>query len=165
MYFEITPFTANDQSKSKDILSIVQKGDLVIRDLGYFSLGCFEKMSKNISFVSRIKHGVKIFNIKTSEEIKLLKHLKKYKSFDQWVLIGREQRLKVRLVILPLSDEQANEKRYRAKCDRDQRMNHSEEYYELLGYCLFITTECKTKFTAKHIAKLYGLRWRIENIF
>lgn len=165
VHFEITPYTANDQSKSKDILSIVRKGDLVIRDLGYFSLECFEQLSKNISFVSRIRYGVKIFDIKTGEEINLLKHLKKFKSIDQWVLIGSEQKVKVRLVILPLSNEQANEKRYRAKCDRDKRMNHSAEYYELLAYCLFITTEGKTEFTAKHIAKLYGLRWRIENIF
>lgn len=165
VYFEITPFTANDQSKSKDILNIAQKGDLVIRDLGYFSLECFQQMNEHISFVSRIRYGVKIFDIKTGEEINLLKHLKKYKSIDQWVLIGCEQKVKVRLVILPLSNEQANEKRYRAKCDRDKRMNHSAEYYELLAYCLFITTECKTRFTAMHIAKLYGLRWRIENIF
>lgn len=165
VHFEITPFTANDQSRSKDILNIACKGDLVIRDLGYFTLACFQKMSENISFVSRIRYGVKIFDIKTGEEINLLKHLKKYKSIDQWVLIGSEQKVKVRLVILPLSMEQANEKRYRAKCDRDKRMNHSAAYYELLGYCLFITTECKNTFTAKHIAKLYGLRWRIENIF
>lgn len=165
VYFEITPFTANDQSKSKDILNIACKGDLVIRDLGYFSLDCFQKMSEHISFVSRIRYGVKIYDAETGKEINLLKHLKKYKCIDQWVLIGSEQKVKVRLVILPLSNEQANEKQYRAKCDRDKRMNHSAEYYELLAYCLFITTECKTKFTAKHIAKLYGLRWRIENIF
>ena len=72
VHFEITPFPVNDQSKSKDILSIVRKGDLVIRDLGYFSLACFEKMSNNISFVSRIRYGVKIFDIKTGGEINLL---------------------------------------------------------------------------------------------
>jgi hypothetical protein len=165
VHFEITPFTANDQSKSKDILSIARKGDLVIRDLGYFSLDCFDQMNETVSFVSRIQYGVKIFDFKTGEEINIIKHLKKHKRFEQWVLIGCKQKVKVRLVILPLSIEQANEKRYRAKCDRDKRLNHSPEYYELLGYCLFITTENQKQFTANQIAKLYGLRWRIENIF
>ena len=38
VHFEITPYTTNDQSKSKDILNIANSGDLVLRDLGYFTL-------------------------------------------------------------------------------------------------------------------------------
>jgi hypothetical protein len=61
--------------------------------------------------------------------------------------------------------EQANLKRYRAKKDRDQRLHHSKEYYQMLDYSLFITTENEQVFTAKQIAQLYGWRWRIETIF
>lgn len=49
--FNITPFTKNDQSVSKDILDIAQPYDLIIRDLGYFSVPVFKEMdSKNIFF-------------------------------------------------------------------------------------------------------------------
>lgn len=165
IYFEVTAFTENDQSKAKDILNIARKGDLVIRDLGYFSIDCFSKLNDIASFVSRVKYGVKIYDCKSGIEINLLKYLRKNNRFDQFVIIGTAKKVKVRLVVMPLQEEQANQKRCRAKSDRDKRKNHSQEYYELLGYCIFITTESKAKFSANQIAKLYGLRWRIESIF
>lgn len=77
VYFEITSFTANDQSKSKDILNIATPEDLVIRDLGYFVLDSFNEMNREqISFISRLRYGVSIYK-ETGEEINLLKQLKK----------------------------------------------------------------------------------------
>jgi hypothetical protein len=166
VYFEITSYTANDQSKSKDILSIATKGDLVIRDLGYFVLKYFDEMAaQNISFISRLKYGVGIYNMTTGEEINLLEIVRKQCGFDQWVMIGRDQKLKIRLILLQLPQEQANLRRKRAKENRDRRLNHNQEYYEMLDYNLFITTEDENIFTAKHIAQMYGWRWRIESIF
>ena len=166
IHFEITSYAANDQSKSKDILSIAAGEDLVIRDLGYFVLNCLDEMVvRNISFISRLRFGVKIYSIATGQEINLSKVLRKEGKFDQWVLIGRDQKLKVRLVILQLPQEQANLRRKRAKENRDKRLNHNAAYYEMLEYNLFITTEEETVFTAKQIAQLYGWRWRIESIF
>lgn len=50
-FFDITPFTKNDQSASKTILDIAQPSDLIIRDLGYFSGPVFKEMDlKNIFF-------------------------------------------------------------------------------------------------------------------
>jgi hypothetical protein len=164
VHFEITPYTANDQSKSKGILSIANEGDLVIRDLGYFVLECFQETNKrDISFVSRLRYGVNIYDEKTDKEIDLLKRLKKYGCFDKWVLIGSKQKVKVRLVAVKLSEKQANERRRKAKNDRDRRLNHDEEYYQMLGYSLFILNE--DTFTPDQIAQIYSLRWRIEIIF
>ena len=63
------------------------------------------------------------------------------------------------------SDEQANMRRHRAKTDRDKRLNHSKDYYELLGYSCYITSVDQEKLSATEVQKVYGLRWRIENIF
>ena len=166
VHFEITSFTSNDQSKARDILSLATNEDLVIRDLGYFVLECFEELSKRgIHFISRMRYGVKIYDLISGEELNLLKEIKKKKSFDQWVLIGRKKKSKVRLIAIPLTSDQANARRRKARHDRDQRLNHNQEYFKLLSYKIFITTEDKQTLTATEVAQTYCLRWRIESIF
>ena len=64
-----------------------------------------------------------------------------------------------------LNEEQANAKKHKAKFDRNKRVNHNKEYYELLGYSLYITNELITNYSSKKVTQIYGLRWRIENIF
>jgi hypothetical protein len=166
VYFDITPFTANDQSQSKYILFIAQPGDLLIRDLGYFSLDCFNQLSQaNIHFVTRLKYGVQITDPGTGKKINLLNVLRKQRQFDRWVCLGSDTKLCARLVALPLPQEQASLKRHKAKHDRDQRLAHTKEYYEQLGYSIFITSETNERFSTMQIPALYRLRWRIETIF
>ncbi|MEW5694279.1 MAG: IS4 family transposase [Candidatus Hydrogenedentota bacterium] len=167
VYFEITPYTDNDQSKAKDILSIATSEDLVLRDLGYFTLDSLEKLSENnVLFISRLRYGINIYDCKTGKQINLLKQLKSTTGkFDQWVLIGEKKKVKVRLVVLRLPEEKANLKRRAAKLNRDKRLNHSKEYYQMLDYLLFITTEDQETFSPLQIAQIYQLRWRIEIIF
>jgi hypothetical protein len=55
-------FTVNEQALSGTILGIACAGDLVIRDLGYFALGVFTKLTEaGVSYLSRLKHGVALF--------------------------------------------------------------------------------------------------------
>jgi hypothetical protein len=44
-------------------------------------------------------------------------------------------------------------------------VNHSAEYYELLGYSIYITNILPEQCTAQNIFQLYKLRWNIEIIF
>jgi hypothetical protein len=164
--FEITAFNVNDQSKSKDIITIARDKDLVIRDLGYFVLDSFKEMNRqNINFISRLRYGVSIYDVDKEKPLSLLDQLRKSGRFDGWVKIGKKYQLRVRLVAIKLPDAQANARRRKAKQNRDKRLNHSKEYYELLGYHIFITNEEPSKITSTQIADLYGLRWRIETIF
>lgn len=43
-HFDICAFTKNDQRCAKDILSLAKASDLLIRDLGYFSLAVLKKL-------------------------------------------------------------------------------------------------------------------------
>jgi hypothetical protein len=53
--FDISSFTKNDQSASKDILRIAQPMDLIIRDLGYFACKVFETLHlRNIFFFESV---------------------------------------------------------------------------------------------------------------
>lgn len=166
IHFGITPYTTNDQSKSKDLLSFSVAGDLVIRDLGYSVLDSFKQMLKRkIFFISRLHSTISISDIQTGKPIDLLKTLIKNGAFDQWVILGKKNQVKVRLVALKLPPEQSAERRRKARQNRDKRLNHSKRYYELLGYNLFITSEDENKLTPAQIQQLYALRWRIEIIF
>lgn len=49
-YFDISAFAKNDQSASKDILTIAQPSDLVIRDLGYFCCAVLKQLNERKIF-------------------------------------------------------------------------------------------------------------------
>ncbi|MBT1712483.1 IS4 family transposase, partial [Fulvivirgaceae bacterium PWU5] len=158
-------FTENDQSASGSILSHVKKGDLVIRDLGYFSTLLFTKLiAAEVYFLSRLQYGTSLYD-KQGNPLSLKKILRGGKLKDAWVLVGAKHTFSVRLVMIPLSEKQASERRRRARLDRDKRMNHSKTYYKWLGYSAHITTVDKAVWTAKDVVKAYRVRWQIEIIF
>ena len=158
-------FTQNDQSASGSILQWANKGDLVIRDMGYFAMDTFEKLIKaDIHFLSRLKYGVKLYD-RQGNEIALNVLLKGNKAVDQWVYIGVEKKVWIRLVMLPVAAEQRAQRVRKVKHDRDKRLNHSRQYYQWLGYSVYITTVEKQVWTPKEVAKAYSVRWQIEIIF
>jgi len=165
-FLQLCNYTDNDQSLASTALPYLNEGDLLIRDMGFLVLNALEKLNlKGVYSISRKNSQIKLYDIYTEKEIDLVKELRKKHCIDKIVLVGKSKKLKMRLVILPVSSEQAAERRRKAKKDRDKRLNHNKEYYELLGYTIFITNIPETLCKAKEISELYGLRWRIEIIF
>lgn len=165
-FLNVHNYTDSDQGLSGIALSYLKPGDLILRDLGFQNLAIQKELiSAGVYFVSKKKAGVSVFDIKTGEQIDLLKYLRNKKYFDGQVLVGAKEKVQLRLVIQPLSKEVANERRRKAKTDRNKRVNHSKEYYELLGYSILITNISTHICSKKEIGLLYGLRWRIETIF
>lgn len=163
--FVLGSFTQNDQSASSSVLQWVKKGDLVIRDMGYFAMATFANLiKKEVHFLSRLKFGVKLYDRK-GHELSLKVLLKGNKTIDQWVYIGVEKKVWVRLVMLPVPAEQRSQRVRKAKHDRDKRLNHSRQYYQWLGYSVYITTVEDKVWTATQVAKAYSVRWQIEIIF
>lgn len=144
----------------------LKPGNLILRDLGFQVLSVQKKfISKGIFFISRKKFGTKIYYKKTGKEINLLKLLRKKGWFDGEVLVGKTEQVKMRLVVMPLPKEQANERRRKERKNRDKRTNHSLEYYDQLGYTILLTNVPSEICSRKEVGQLYGLRWRIETIF
>jgi hypothetical protein len=163
---EVTSFRENDQGYSSKIVQILKHGDLVIRDLGYFVLKVFQKLNKEgVFFISRMKKRVNIFSREDEVVIDLAKMLKKRGELDIEVFLGKEEKLPVRLIALPVEAEVANERRRKAKTNRDKRCNPNKEHLYLLGWELFITNVSKEVLTSKDIAEFYFIRWRLEIIF
>jgi hypothetical protein len=164
--FNISAFTYNDQRAASDILPVLQAGDLILRDLGFFVLSVFKKiMLANAFFISRLKPGVKLYRLDGKTEFNLVKQLKKKGFLDTEVLLGAKEKLRVRLIAIPLADEIAAERRRRYKTNRDRRLNPSKEHLTLLGWAILITNVPSERLDAKQIAEIYKLRWRIEIIF
>lgn len=158
-------FTVNEQYLSDSILGIARGGDLVIRDLGYFVLDVFSKLAKaRVFYLSRLKHGIFLFSI-TGEAICLPKLLSGKNMLDIWVLCGSKERLPVRLVAIKLDEQQTAERIRKAKNDRDKRLNHSNEYYFLLGYVIFITNVNQDTWQTAQVAQAYRCRWNVEILF
>jgi len=86
--FTLSGFTSNDQSASGQIMPFARKGDLVIRDLGYFALQTFQDMpTTGVHFVSRLWYGL-LLNTVSGKDLDLVKLLKKGKLVDIEVFIG-----------------------------------------------------------------------------
>jgi len=159
-------FTKTEQALSGNIFDLAHKGDLVIRDLGYSVLDVFKKMNQEcIYFLSRLRFGILLYDAVSKEPLNLLKLLKGKSHLSLWVLCGKNKTTKARLVAIKLSEEQAAERKRRAKHNRDKSLNHTQEYYRLLDYVIFITNVTEDIWDEHQVANAYRVRWNIEIIF
>lgn len=164
-YMNIHSYTCNDSSLSKDSIAYLNKGDLLLRDMGFLVLDAIDKIqAKQAHFITLKKYQINVYDLETKEEIDLQQKLTSNTFIDQEVLVGKKHQ-KMRLVALPLPQNLAEQRRRKASKNRDRRLNHSKDYYQLLGYNIFLTNIAQVKCNAEQIAKLYGLRWQIEIIF
>ncbi len=161
--FSIDPYSKNDLSAASDIS--VKPGDLLLRDRGYFSVPIIQELKlQGADTIMRYKHKTTIYDIETGEETDLLAYLTLNGSIDKMVLISAKDKYKVRIVAKPVKEEIANLRRMKAKKESNSK-NPSKELLALMSWSIFITTIRTVAFTFEIILKLYGLRWRIENIF
>ena len=166
--FKLGSFRDNDQGASREALTIARKGDLLLRDLGYFSLEAFrEYIEKEVHLLTRLRLDTHLFDPKTKKRIDLLRILKSNRSsiFDRDVLVGATSKLKMRLVAIPVPQKVADERRRKLRANRDARTNPGRVVLALQGWQIFLTTAAKEQLPTEEIAKLYAIRWRIETLF
>ena len=163
---ELGPFTRNDQSAAGDIISILKKGDLVIRDLGYFVLDVFASIARTEAFfLSRLHYSAIVLDPADGRPIDLLKRLRREGSVDLDVLLGKKERLPVRLIARPVPKDVAAQRRRVARQNRDRRCNPGAERLALLGWEVFVTNVGRDVWPPDIAVQVYGFRWRIEILF
>jgi len=161
--FSFSAFTRNDQAAAGDILAIARRGDLVLRDMGYFSIQIFARLiAAGVHFLSRLHASVRLYDPATGQPLNLARLLKKGERLDRRVRIG-EERLLVRLVALPVPQAVADRRRHLSR--RDCRANPSRDRLFLMNWSLFVTTVGGEIWSPLHVAAVYRLRWTIEIIF
>jgi hypothetical protein len=165
-FMEWNSYVQTEQSLSATILQVAKKGDLVIRDLGYFVLRIFAQMDKaEIFYLSRWKYGVNLYDVHTRETIHLAQRLKGKSYLDVEALCGRDEKLNVRLVIIKLPPEQTEQRIRKAKKQNKGRTSHGNDYYALLKYIVLITNVKASVWNYKQVAEAYRSRWNIEILF
>ena len=163
--FALSPYVENDQKASPDLLPLVQKNDLVLRDLGYFAVRVLEQIGqRGAFFLSRFYFRTAVFDLQ-GRPINLLALLRRKGKVDQWVLLGVREKLRVRLVALPAPTAVANERRRKARAHLQNRCQLSAAYLALQNWTMFVTNVPAESLSAPQVMALYGQRWQIEIIF
>lgn len=162
--FEIGAYTDNDQKAANCIEDQLQAKDLVLQDLGYFTLDWLGQLIEKQYVITNWRPGTHLFD-EEHKKLDLVDLLKNKKEIDMPVLVGAKKKLPMRLVARKLPKKKAQKRIKAAKKDRHSKANHSKEYYELLQYEIYLTNIAQQWLDGKNIAKLYGLRWHIEILF
>jgi Transposase DDE domain len=169
--------TASNRPDVKDALELldnVTKGDLVIRDLGYYAFKSFKNIiEKEAFFISRLGVKSTVFEVICGDYKKLdfktvydqMKRDKQSSTYKD-VFIGSEEKIPVRLVIDLMPDD-VYEQRMRKirKQHKKKGYKTSEEYKFIARFNLFITNVPKEVLPDEVISSLYRMRWQIELIF
>jgi Transposase DDE domain len=144
------------------------EGSLRIADLGYFNLAVFEEMvAEKEHFLSRLQFGTAVLTLE-GEEVDLLSWLGKQTGpiVDQWMLVGKGQRLCSRMIAWPLPQKEVN--RRQRKLRKEMQRKGKQPTKERLDWCkwaILITSVPEEMLTAKEAVVLYRARWQIELLF
>jgi hypothetical protein len=161
--FSIDTYTKNDFLAAPELE--LCKGDLTLRDRGYFTKGEVNRhIEVGADFIYRYKHKTIFYDPKTRKEINLSNLLKGKASLDMEVCMNEECNLKVRLIAVVVSADVASMRRRKAKKESNGH-NPSAELLGLMAWTIFITTIPIEQADFHKIFMIYGLRWRIEIIF
>lgn len=162
--FQIGSNKDNDQKAADCIFDLLEDNDLILQDLGYFTLSWLEQVIENQFIITQWKPNCHLLDL-LGDKIDLLTLLKGKKQVDMQVLVGSKNRIPMRLVARKLPKSKAKKRIREAKKNRHSKANHSKEYFELLRYEIYLTNISEDMLSPKEIAKLYGLRWYIEILF
>ncbi len=169
----LDPYRRNDKSAAMDIVgTIVRAGDLIIRDLGYATVGCFAAIAeRGAFFLSRLQPAISVFG-EGGEKLDILGLARRRAplpgdTFSKRVLLGADGRFACRLVIIRAPEKVGAERRRRLRLDAKRRgvKPHREAYMDLQDWTIFVTNLSEDQAGDDQLHQLYQLRWRIENIF
>ena len=160
----------SDKTYASERLATLRKGDLVLRDLGYYSVGSYKEIeSQKAFYISRLKPQVLIYEKKGST-FKVLTHggiLKRLRAKGKMYLdipayIGKDTKHPVRL-IANLLDEKAIAQRVKRVKHRKTKLNKADKIDSQVN--LFVTNVPGDYCSADQIYQLYKIRWQVELMF
>ena len=150
-------------------LQAILPGSLHLTDLGYFVLARFRAIvEQQAYFLSRFDTKTTLFDAATGESLDLLAWLRAHPEspFEQPVLVGSQERLRCRMVVVRVQQEVEDQRRRRAyETARRKGRTPSKRHLELMNWSIFITNVPATMLTLQQVVLLYSVRWQIELLF
>lgn len=165
---EIQPGRHSD-AKSLAPDAPAKPGTLKVYDLGYFSLDRFQRWNgAGVYWISRLQPGTAVFSA-DGAPLDVLRYAAEHRGagpIDLPVLLGSEQRVPCRLIVLRVPQEMADRRRQKAHV-RAQK-HGGVPSAEVLAWCdwTILVTNCPPELlTWKEVVILYRMRWQIELMF
>jgi hypothetical protein len=166
----ITEASRNDQTDSNETIGDICKNDLILRDMGYFSIEILKTINKKEAFyLFKLPARTTVYDDKGVEidfkklHISMTKN--KIDKLDKQVFIGKEK-YPCRLLIghVPPSVYQERVRR-KHKEEKKRGRKSKEETFLRLHFNIFVTNADNEKLPAEKIMPLYRFRWQIELMF
>ena len=170
----ITAANRPDSTDALETKDAVMKGDLTIRDLGYFAVKYFIAANKvGAFFLSKLNPRIKVYGMKMNdfEELdfgQLYKMMKEnnIEKLDKEVYIGKKEKLPVRLVIELMPEDVFSTRMQKIKQYNNKKGHQtSKDYSNRARFNLFISNIPLQMIDVESLAKLYKIRWQIELVF
>lgn len=157
-----------DTTDATETTHTIEKGDLIIRDLGYFVQRVFNHIIKvGAYFLSRVKPKTVLYDQKDGKRIDL-KVLHKYMKKHQIVRLEKlvttnEIKNPVRLIVERLPEEVVEKRVEKARKEAKKKGRKlTDSYRSYAAFNLFLTNADKEKLSIDTAIKLYHIRWQIE---
>jgi hypothetical protein len=166
----INEYVRNDQKDAGETVNNICENDLVIRDLGYFTVPVLGKINENKAFfLSRFLSSVEVYD-ENDDKLdfkclydKMTKH--GIPHCEKHVFIG-DTRLPVRLVIGVVPDEVYQQRIRRKEKEEKKKGRKMKDRTRLLQHFnLFVTNVEEDKLPIEKIMPLYRCRWQVELMF
>jgi hypothetical protein len=158
--------TVHDQ-RTGPVAKPLPAGALRLNDLGFFNLKVFaEDSAQGRYFLSRYKIGTLVCD-QTGTALDLPAYLRQHgqQVLDLPLQLG-QQRLPCRLIALPVSSEQLDQRHHRFReTARKKQQPTSQRSLDLAGWTLYVTNIPAPLLTPHEAAILDGTRWQIECLF
>lgn len=170
----ISAFNHQDQTDSKETLSDLEQGVLILRDLGYvnndFLKAC---IGKGAYFLVRLQHNINVFTLENNQYQPInweamYSQMKsgKVSQIQKEVYLYDDKSVKVRIVIILLPDRVYEQRIRKARKEAKKKgRTLSNEYKSKARFNLFITNIAEDVLDIGSLDKLYKLRWQVELVF
>lgn len=168
----VTDGRAADQGHAAAIVAFLRAGDLVIRDLGYWSVDALQQIAtKDAWFLSRLSPSVAVYDSAepATPALALVDHVQQTAAAQAVVELAvylGPRRFPCRLLAYRLPAEVVEQRRRRAyETARKKGRLPTHAYLHWLQYGWYITNVCAAVWTAEVVATVYRIRWQVELLF
>ncbi|MDW3208313.1 MAG: IS4 family transposase [Reichenbachiella sp.] len=164
---ELTAACRNDQTDSRQTLGDIEKGDLLVRDLGYVTQHYLKHVSQQGAyFLNRLnsRWGVQDVDQAPIDFSAILRKLNKH-TLPALELEVKIADMPMRMIVAKVPEQVYKQRLLRAERAAHGRHKVSKEYKTRAWLNIFITNVPKAWVSTSQVQGIYRTRWQIELVF